>query len=230
MPKGVFGLAEVQKSKIVNHLSNKSDRVPNLVCENGIVPRTLFLIFISFFSVFYTYLLSKNLNFHSIKISYYYLLAKFYTVVGIENFNINISGSFGVVFTRKAIDVVNNLYAIEIFNNTSNILLSSIITSLLWTGYLLVFLVLLFGIKVCLDNGKKRTFIFWRIVNGFSIQIRRNSTIQKQIAFDYQVDKKEQNVDAQKNFSSKSKNYLLISDKNLPYPIIKKVVLVEQKQ
>ncbi len=213
---------------------SKSQYFYSLVFQITKKPKTLFLILISVFFVFSTYLLSKNLSFHSLKISYYYLLAKFYTVVGIENFNINISGSFGAIFTRKAVDVISNFYVVEIFNDTLKTLWISILTGLFWAMFLLVILVLLFGIKIWWESDKRRSFNFWKMKKATAIQ-----NIQKRQPIYHQKAKKEQNIapvakventNAKKKSPSKSKNYRLISDKNLPYPIIKKVVLVEPEE
>jgi len=141
--------------------------------------KTITVIFASIFVISSSYLLSKNLSFHSLKISYYYLLAKFYTVVGIENFNINISGSFGAIFTRKAVDVISNFYVVEIFNDTLKTLWISILTGLFWAMFLLVILVLLFGIKIWWESDRRRWFNFWKMKKIIAIQKRQPIYHQK---------------------------------------------------
>jgi len=190
--------------------------------------KTITIIFVSIFFASSSYLLSKNLSFHSLKISHYYLLAKFCVIFGIEDLDININGSFGAIFTRKASDVANNLYVIEIFNSALKTLWFSILTSLFWTMILLTILVLLLGIKIWWESDKKRLISLKRI--------KKIKIIQKWLPAHHQKPEKEQNItpvakaeniDVKKKSPNKSKNYRLISDKNLPYPIIKKVVLIE---
>jgi len=96
---------------------------------------------------------------------------------------------------------------------------------------LLTILVLLFGIKIWWESDKKRLISLKRI--------KKIKIIQKWLPAHHQKPGKEQNItpvakaeniDVKKKSPNKSKNYRLISDKNLPYPIIKKVVLIEAEE
>jgi hypothetical protein len=144
------------------------------------------------------------------------------------------------------------LFKIFIENWGGITFLSSVATGLIWTIYLLVILVLLSGIKIWLDSGKKKLLNFGRIIESLLIKIRgcldgggntvcdkKIPTIQKRKPIYYQTVEKEQNaapitkakyIDVEKKLLKKSKNYRLISDKNLPYPILKRAVFIGSEE
>ncbi len=45
MPRGYPSLNETQKSEIINRVSDKGERVPDLAREYGVIPKTIYNLF-----------------------------------------------------------------------------------------------------------------------------------------------------------------------------------------
>ncbi len=182
-------------------------------------------------AIFFICLSLHNIGLHSLKISYYYLLAKFYILIGIENFNMNVVGSFGAVFERKATDVANNFYVIEIYRKVIGSVANSFLISLVWTIFLMATLAFVFIASKWRKNLGWDIFSNGLIKNLFTkINISNKKPIQDLQKHNKSNSTKSENIHTNKKSKTNSKTYQLISDKNLPYPILKKVVLVGEEK
>jgi len=214
--------------------------------------KNLLAVFISSFAIFLVYFLCANIKFHSLKISYYYLLAKIYVVAEWENFEMNITGSFGMSAARKAIDVANNFYVIKIYDQTISGFLASVFSSFGWALFLTASLALLIFAKKLWKN-KKALITNSRFIQNLLARIDNFGDQSKFIAKTVhsepaQINQKpsqpkvlkktkgkavsnspakSKNIKSEKPAKEKTKNYRLVADDDLPYPILKRVVFDE---
>jgi len=177
-----------------------------------------------------------NVGIYSAKISYYYLLAKFYIAIGIKDFDIDIVGSFGAVFTRKATDIVDNFYVIEIYRKAIGSIISSFVTSLILTIVLVAIMASIFIASQLRRNLDGNIFGNRLIKNLFSkINSSNKNPILDIQTQDIQIQGQNKPTSAKQSNAlvvkskTKSKTYQLILDENLPYPMLKRVVVVDSE-
>ncbi|MFT7099428.1 MAG: hypothetical protein ACJAS6_001310 [Rickettsiales bacterium] len=210
-------------------------------------PKNLLAIFISSFAIFSAYFLYANIKLHSLKISYYYLLAKIYVVAGWGNFEMNITGSFGMSAARKAIDVANNFYVIKIYDQTISGFLASVFSGFGWALFLTASLALLIFVKklwrnkkalitnsrfiqnilVRIDNFGDQSKLVAKTAHSEPAQIHQKPSqpkVLKKIKSKAVLSSKSENIKSEKVVEEKPKNYRLVADDDLPYPILNRAV------
>jgi hypothetical protein len=209
--------------------------------------KILFFAFISTFAISSIYLLHKNIIFDLIKICYYYLLAKCYVTIGFENFFIGVP-SISEHLELKAIRIANDIQVIKIYNYVKNIISTSIVNSLIW-GIFVVMILAFFFIAKAWWKYKKKDIIRSKLVRNLLLKAQAfianllNSAVypvkiaQRQdqylspiIEKKYTATIKSDNIQTSKKPKTPSENYRIISDNSLPYPILKRVELIESEE
>ncbi|MFT6259342.1 MAG: hypothetical protein ACJA0S_001332 [Rickettsiales bacterium] len=91
-------------------------------------------------------------------------------MIGLENMEVSIAGSFGMIATRKAVDVANNFYAIQIYQKTMAGFLASVFGGLAWALFLTASLALLIFAKK-LWKDKKALITNSRFIQNILVRI-----------------------------------------------------------